>query len=83
MRIAVLILSAAFLALGSPVVAGDATMQRPRAEQPAKLLPLKGATSGNPCAAFGPGFVKVEGSDTCVHVGGTMSIQAGGTASRR
>lgn len=42
-----------------------------------KLLPLKGASSGNSCAAFGPGFVKVEGSDSCVKVGGATSIGAG------
>ena len=42
-----------------------------------KLLPLKGASSGNSCAAFGPGFVKVEGSDSCVKIGGATSIGAG------
>jgi hypothetical protein len=44
-----------------------------------KLLPLKGATSGNSCAAYGAGFVKVEGSDTCVKIGGAMSIGVGGS----
>jgi len=38
--------------------------------------PLKRAP--NPCAAFGAGFVKVEGSDTCVRLGGSISIGAGG-----
>ncbi len=42
-----------------------------------KPLPLKGASRGNSCAAYGPGFVKVEGTDTCVHVGGAVSIGAG------
>jgi hypothetical protein len=42
-----------------------------------KLLPLKGAASGNSCAGFGPGFVKVEGSDSCVKIGGATSIGAG------
>lgn len=44
--------------------------------KPGKLLPVKGATSGNSCAAFGAGFVKVEGTDTCVKVGGAVSIGA-------
>ena len=44
---------------------------------PVKPLPLKGATSGHSCAAFGPGFVKVEGSDTCVKLGGAIQIDAG------
>jgi hypothetical protein len=40
----------------------------------AKLLPLKNAHTGNPCAAYGAGFVRVEGSDTCVKIGGAVSI---------
>jgi len=43
-----------------------------------KLLPLKGTASGNSCAAFGPGFVKVEGSGTCVRIGGATSIGVSG-----
>ena len=42
-----------------------------------KLLPLKGAASSSSCAAFGPGFVKVEGSDTCIKIGGAISVGAG------
>jgi hypothetical protein len=41
-----------------------------------KLLPLKGASRGNSCAAFGPGFVRVEGSDSCVRIGGATSVGA-------
>jgi hypothetical protein len=41
---------------------------------PEKLLPLKSAGSGNSCAAFGPGFAKVDGTDTCVKVGGAVQI---------
>jgi hypothetical protein len=40
----------------------------------AKSLPLKNAHAGNPCAAYGAGFVRVEGSDTCVKIGGAVSI---------
>ena len=46
------------------------------AAKPGKLLPLKGATSANSCAAFGPGFVKIAGSDTCMKVGGYVSSGA-------
>jgi hypothetical protein len=38
----------------------------------ARLLPRKSA--GNPCAAYGAGFVRVEGTDTCVKIGGAVSI---------
>jgi hypothetical protein len=43
-----------------------------------KVLPLKGTASGNSCAAFGSGFVKVEGSGTCVKIGGATSIGVSG-----
>jgi hypothetical protein len=44
--------------------------------KPGKLLPVKGATSGHSCAALGAGFVKVDGTDTCVKVGGAVSTGA-------
>ena len=43
-----------------------------------KLLPLKGSHASNACAAYGPGFIKVDGTDTCVKVGGAVSIGVGG-----
>jgi hypothetical protein len=46
-----------------------------------KLLPVK--RSGNACAVYGAGFVKVEGTDTCVKVGGAISIGAGSSAGGR
>jgi hypothetical protein len=48
-----------------------------------KLLPLKGPDTRNTCAAFGPGFVKVEGTDTCVKIGGAVSIGAGSSGGGR
>jgi len=42
-------------------------------------LPTKRAGASNPCSAFGPGFVKVEGTETCVKVGGAVSVGAGGS----
>jgi hypothetical protein len=47
------------------------------------LLPTKGAGSGNTCAAYGPGFAKVDGTETCVKIGGAISIGAGGSARYR
>jgi hypothetical protein len=49
-----------------------------KATSPTRLLPVKGANSGSSCAAYGPGFTKVEGTDTCVKVGGAVSIGVGG-----
>jgi hypothetical protein len=37
---------------------------------------------GNPCAEFGPGFVRVEGSSTCVKVGGSVNVEAGSSVPR-
>ncbi len=49
----------------------------------ADRLPPTKRTAGNPCAAFGPGFVKVAGSDTCVKVGGAVRVDVGGSAGAR
>ncbi len=42
-----------------------------------RLLPLKGAGAGNSCAAYEPGFVKLDGTDTCVKIGGIVGIGTG------
>jgi len=44
-----------------------------------KLLPLKRPGTGNSCAAYGPGFVKADGTDTCVKIGGAVRIDVGGS----
>jgi hypothetical protein len=54
-----------------------------KAASSGKLLPLKRATSGNSCAAYGTGFVRVEGTDTCMKIGGAVSIGAGTSAGSR
>jgi hypothetical protein len=50
-----------------------------KATPPTKLLPVKGANAGNGCAAYGAGFRKVEGTDTCVKIGGAVSVEVGGS----
>ncbi len=35
-------------------------------------------TSGNRCAAYGPDFAAVEGSNACVRIGGRVRVQIGG-----
>jgi hypothetical protein len=47
-----------------------------------KTLPSKSAMRSNPCASYGQGFVKVEGSDTCVKLGGGISVGAGMSSGR-
>jgi Porin subfamily len=44
-------------------------------DQPSgKSLPVKEPKYDGSCAAYGAGFVKVAGTDTCVKVGGSVSI---------
>lgn len=42
-----------------------------------KVLPLKGARSANSCAEYGAGFVRIEGTNTCMKIGGAIGIGAG------
>lgn len=48
-----------------------------------KTLPAKRNNSGNSCAVYGPGFFKVEGTDTCVQIGGSFGIGVGGSIGGR
>jgi hypothetical protein len=44
---------------------------------PAKPPSRAGAATANPCASFGPNFRRIEGTDTCVKIGGGVSVEAG------
>ena len=69
--------------LVSLVPASAALAESNRVQSPGKpaatsrQLPLKGAAATNACAAYGAGFVRVAGSETCVRVGGAVSVEAG------
>lgn len=39
--------------------------------------PIKRAGAGNSCSAYGPGFVKVEGTETCMKIGGGIGVGGG------
>jgi hypothetical protein len=53
-------------------------LRQPAPTKPASTQPLRPPTT-NPCAAFGPGFVRIEGSDSCIKLGGATSIGGGGS----
>ena len=38
--------------------------------------------SRNPCAQYGVGVAKIAGSDTCVKIGGSVSVEGSGSARR-
>jgi hypothetical protein len=63
----------AFMARAEP--ANDQKPSR-QSTAPTKLLSPKGASLTS-CAAYGPGFVKLEGSDTCIKTGGAIGIETG------
>ena len=64
----------AILALS--IVPASAEQVRPlKFDQPSgRSLPVKEPKYDGSCAAYGAGFVKVAGTDTCVKVGGSVSI---------
>jgi hypothetical protein len=70
-------------ALAEPAGQQKSRTAPPSAPPSGKLLPLKGAGAGNSCARYGAGFVKVEGADTCVKIGGSVSIGAGMSSGSR
>jgi hypothetical protein len=49
-------------------------------DKPAASVPLRPARAAvNPCAEYGAGFVRIEGSSTCVKIGGYVSVGVGGS----
>ena len=76
MRKSLLVIAALLLA-SSALAEPPGIQKSDRTVPPGTMLPLKGTSSGNSCAAYGPGFVKVAGSDTCVKVGGAVSVDVG------
>jgi hypothetical protein len=47
---------------------------------PATSVPLRPAkAAANPCAEYGPGFVRIEGSSTCMKIGGSFGAGIGGS----
>jgi hypothetical protein len=49
-------------------------------DKPAKSLPLRPAkTAAKPCAEYGAGFVRIEGSSTCIKIGGSFGVGVGGS----
>jgi hypothetical protein len=77
MRKSLLVLFA--MALAS--VAAFAEQPRPpkhdKAATSGKLLPLKRSNSASACAEYGAGFVRIEGTNTCMKIGGAVSVGAG------
>ena len=50
---------------------------------PGKLLPVKQPHAGNSCAAYCPDYVRVEGTEMCVQVSGSVSVGVRGSVGAR
>jgi hypothetical protein len=47
-------------------------------DKPATSLPLRPAkAAANPCAEYGAGFIRIEGSSTCIKIGGSLAVGVG------
>ena len=77
------IVAAALLPASIALVEQSSDRKPDKPKASGRLLPLKGAAAGNSCAAFGPGFVRVDGTETCVKIGGAVSIGVGGSSGVR
>ncbi len=83
MRKSLLVMMAVVL----PAVAAAA--EQPRIQKPGKAatsdkpLPPKRSNSANACAEYGAGFVKIEGTNTCMKIGGAVSVGAGVSSGSR
>jgi hypothetical protein len=84
MRNTLLAIVAAALLPASIALAEQSSHRKPdKTTGSGRLLPLKGAAAGNSCAAYGPGFAKVDGTETCVKIGGSISVGVGGSSRGR
>jgi hypothetical protein len=63
-------------------LAGSASAEPLPPRKPAQTAtkPPQRSPQANPCAAYGSDFVRMEGSDTCVKLGGGIGIGAGGSS---
>ncbi|WP_198030107.1 porin [Bradyrhizobium sp. Tv2a-2] len=68
---------------GSAVLADPVKRPKPDHATPLDRLPPAKSAADNRCAAFGPGFVKIEGTDSCMKVGGSVTVDIGGTVRPR
>ena len=67
-----------------PSVADAEQLRLQKADKAAvsdKPVPLK--RSSNACAEYGAGFVKIEGTSTCMKIGGAISVGAGVSSGSR
>ena len=73
-----ILLATAIVLSSSAAVAEQPRLPKPYKTAPSdKSLPLKRPNSANACAAYGAGFVMIEGTGTCMKIGGAISVGGG------
>jgi hypothetical protein len=78
MRKRKLFLIVALAALSASSASAQQSRDR-KPDKPSASIPLRPAAALNPCAEFGPGFVRIEGSSTCMKIGGSISVGVSGS----
>lgn len=79
MRNPFILIATVLLLPASIAAAGQTGMAKPEDRGVSgRLLPVRGPRSERSCAAYGPGFVKLEGTETCVKIGGAVRLGVGG-----
>jgi hypothetical protein len=79
----ILVIVPVALLLASPAAAQQSSQLKFDQPANAKTLPVKPPKADNSCAAYGAGFVKLTDTNTCVKVGGSISVGAGARVGHR
>ena len=77
MRKSLLVMMAVALASVAAAAEQPRLQKSDKAATSGKLLPVKRPSSANACAEYGAGFVKIEGTNTCMKIVGAVSVGAG------
>lgn len=83
MRKSLLVLIAVALPAAGALAEQPRLQKSDQARASGKLLPLKGARSANSCAEYGAGFVRIEGTNSCMKIGGAVSVGVGSSTGLR
>jgi porin-like protein len=80
-----ILLAISVAVLPATIAMADPTRGKKPDKPPAsgRQIPLKGAGAGNACETYGAGFVKIEGTDTCMKIGGVIGIGVGTSSGGR
>ena len=83
MRKSLLVMFAVVLASSAAPAEQPRLQKSDKAAPSGKVLPLKRPSSANACADYGAGFVKIEGTNTCMKIGGAVGVGAGVSSGSR